>query len=959
MNWSLTLSIIFFISLHFFIVPEFVNWTQSTPTVSRSDSVPFSTFSVDRVLSFIEKVGFEPRQFQSENHRRAMKILREEIQAVTPNNDYMNLEYEEANGSGVNREHGYVVYSDNLSMPIVRLFNERKSKKDDVCILISAHFDSHWTGMGANDDMVHVAMMLEILRNLANPEDESAAIGAPIIFGFLESEEWGLDSSNLLGKHPFTQNCEYLVNLESMGSSKKKFMPVTYGPKQQWFSELLMDKGFQANKLLQNSLFVDVYSSGVVPSGTDSMNYKDKANGPNGGLSGMDLVFTDEAYIYHTKNDDYDHLYPSTIQSSGNFLDMFLQKASTKINNNDFQKDDSEDEYQNFLTFFTLLGDPKVIRGSKIIQIFGTLVLSLLTISVCCIYYLSKKNNLFTQFKKFCFSFFINILIFLFGIVILVLIGFVFMKSPQFSFNFYGYEKKIFIYIFYIYSSFIALISIGINLKRYKDNDLLTIGLIQLFTHSVYSCIVSTIFIKLKLATSYLPLLFLFCHLSLIIGYLIFYAIKNNLILKKFPKFIKILTLLLFSAVFIIIPIFLISEQNWASLDLGIDGLEAICLRLETCDIFLPNLFSLVSTPHTWLILTPIFTYFPLLFHFMTSNSQYQILKDTDKQVNNKNKKKVNNKNKKKVNNKKKANNNKNKKKVNNSQNKNRKKNKNVKHTDNKKENEKEKTTPSKNNKSAFKDSYKTIYRIVFSIVYIALLLILVRTCTQDRYSEDKPGVAIVSLAIVNKERFIKFQPTKSQDFEIYHKIVDGLSDDYSYEIAENCDPSRIFKTKCFKLKKKEGELFSTLIKNHGTISHSKKDIAGTNQQKMTLTVKLNGSENIRGLYKIIICPHQGEFEIKAKKYNSNKEHSSSDFNNTKMHTCIPLVNRIADLKGQGTFFITYPIGETIDITYLTSKDSIENDLLSFTNRLPKYITPYGKLMNWGPSMYQIDLKDI
>ncbi|KAJ3452264.1 hypothetical protein M0812_04028 [Anaeramoeba flamelloides] len=939
MNWSLTISIIFFISLHFFIVPEFVNWTQRTPVVSRSDSVPISTFSVDRVLSFIEKVGFEPRQFQSANHIRAMKILREEIKAVTPNNDYMSIEYDEASGSGSYIGFGDLVYYENMSMPIVRLVNERQSKKDGVCILISAHFDSHWTGMGANDDMVHVAMMLEILGNLANPEDESAAIGAPIIFSFLESEEWGLDSSHLVGKHPFTQNCEYLVNLESMGSSKKKFIPVTYGPKHQWFSELLMDKGFKVNKLLQNSLFADVYSSGVVPSGTDSMNYKDEVNGPNGGLSGMDFVFTDEAYIYHTKNDDFDHLYPSIIQSSGSFLDMFLQKASTKISNNDFQKDDSEDESQNFLTFFTLLGDPKVIRGSKIIQIFGTLVLSLLTVSVCCLYYLSKKNNLFAQFKKMCFSFFINILIFLFGIAILVLIGFVFMKSPQLSFNFYGYEKTIFISIFYIFSSFVAMLGIGINLKKYKEHDFLNIGLVQLFVHSVYSCISSAMFIKLKLATSYLPLLFLFCHLSLIIGYLIFYAIKNNLIFKQSPKFIKILILLLFSAVFIIMPIFLISEQSWTFLDLGIDALEAICLRLEVGDIFLPNLFSLVATTHTWLILIPIFTYFPLLFHFMTSNSQNGIKRNTDKIVNNK--KKVNNKNKKVVN--KNQNNN--------------KKNKNKKNTGN--PIEKEKTTPNKNNVSAFNHSFQTIYRIFLLIVSIALLLILVRTCTQDRYSEDKPGIAIVSLAMVNNERFIKFQPTKSQDFEIYRKIVDGLSDDYTYEIAENCDPSRIFKAKCFKLQKKEGELFSTLIKNHGTINYSKKDIAGSNQQKMTLKVELNGSENIRGHYKIIICPHQGEFEIKAKKYNSNKEHSSFEFNSTHTPKCIPIVNRIADLKEQGTFIITYPIGETIDITYLTSKDSIENDLLSFTNKLPKYITPYGKWMNWGPSMYQIDLKDI
>ncbi|KAL2922775.1 Endoplasmic reticulum metallopeptidase 1 [Bienertia sinuspersici] len=131
-------------------------------------------------------------------------------------------------------------------------------------------------------------------------------------------------------------------------------------------SSLSFDLGFEAGPhpwAIENFALVarypsghvmaqDLFSSGAIKSATDFQVYKEVA-----GLSGLDLAFTDNTAVYHTKNDKVELLKPGSLQHLGeNMLAFLLRAASSSDLVNDNAFTEPEDADQNSAIYFDILG---------------------------------------------------------------------------------------------------------------------------------------------------------------------------------------------------------------------------------------------------------------------------------------------------------------------------------------------------------------------------------------------------------------------------------------------------------------------------------------------------------------------------------------------------------------------------------------------------------------------------
>ena len=185
----------------------------------------------------------------------------------------------------------------------VRNVLARLPGRDPDAVLVSAHYDSPAESVGAADDAVAVAAIVETARALA----AGAQPQYTVIFNINDGEEQGLLGAQAFLLHPWARDVRAFLNLESAGNVGKAIL-FQSGPGNAW----LTARYARAVPYPYGSVIgQDIFQSGAIPSGTDFEVYR------KGGLRGLDVAFYRGGWAYHTALDQLSAIAPGSLQQIG------------------------------------------------------------------------------------------------------------------------------------------------------------------------------------------------------------------------------------------------------------------------------------------------------------------------------------------------------------------------------------------------------------------------------------------------------------------------------------------------------------------------------------------------------------------------------------------------------------------------------------------------------------------
>ena len=167
--------------------------------------------------------------------------------------------------------------------------------------ILTAHYDSVYSGPGAGDDGSGVITMLETARALmAGPRLQN-----DIVFAFTGDEERGMKGIRAFTRHPWAQNVGVVLGLEGRGYHGPSYMFET-SPGNYWLIQQLCKAGVNPRA---NSLMYEVHRR--TPNATDYGAIK------NDGFPGYNVSFVGGLCYYHSANDKPGNLSPASIQHHG------------------------------------------------------------------------------------------------------------------------------------------------------------------------------------------------------------------------------------------------------------------------------------------------------------------------------------------------------------------------------------------------------------------------------------------------------------------------------------------------------------------------------------------------------------------------------------------------------------------------------------------------------------------
>ena len=167
--------------------------------------------------------------------------------------------------------------------------------------VMTAHYDSVYSGPGAADDGSGVITMLETARALmAGPRLQN-----DIVFAFTGDEERGMKGIRAFTRHSWAQNVGVVLGLEGRGNHGPSYMFET-SPRNYWLIQQLCRAGVNPRA---NSLMYEVHRR--TPNTTDYGAIK------NDGFPGYNVAFVGGLCYYHSANDSPANLSPASIQHHG------------------------------------------------------------------------------------------------------------------------------------------------------------------------------------------------------------------------------------------------------------------------------------------------------------------------------------------------------------------------------------------------------------------------------------------------------------------------------------------------------------------------------------------------------------------------------------------------------------------------------------------------------------------
>jgi hypothetical protein len=297
------------------LLTALVAWRERPPS-PKPASIPATEFSAERawrVLSYLaDTIGY--RVSGTPGARRAESYLVARLREIP------GVEVEVQEVSGARPASGRVIgYT--LRNVLARIPGRSRD-----AILLSAHYDTPVESVGAGDDGVAAASLVEVTRALAaGPELDHSVI---VIIN--DGEEQGLLGSHgfVAGArpHPWFRDVRAFVNLESAGPRGKAIL-FQAGVGGGW---LVSAYARSAPYPYGTVLAQDIFQSGAIPSDTDFRIYRDF-----GHLVGLDVALYRGGWAYHTQRDRTWNVTPGTVQQMGeNALALARELASGSLTTN-------------------------------------------------------------------------------------------------------------------------------------------------------------------------------------------------------------------------------------------------------------------------------------------------------------------------------------------------------------------------------------------------------------------------------------------------------------------------------------------------------------------------------------------------------------------------------------------------------------------------------------------------
>ena len=271
-----------------------VLWSERVP-VARPASVPATEFSAERAwptLSMLaDTIGL--RVAGTPGADRALAWLATRARAIP------GAEVEIQDVTGFRSDQADLLVAYRTKNLLIRIPGRARD-----AVLVSSHYDSPTSSVGAVDAGVAVASMLEMAANIA----ASPRLPRTIIFNINGAEEQGLLGAHGFLGHRWMREVRVFIDLESAGTANKALLFQT-GPGHAWLAKRYARS---VPHPYGTVLGQDIFQSGAIPSSTDFEIYRDGAHVP-----GVDIAFYRNGYAYHTQLDRTWNTTPGSVQHMG------------------------------------------------------------------------------------------------------------------------------------------------------------------------------------------------------------------------------------------------------------------------------------------------------------------------------------------------------------------------------------------------------------------------------------------------------------------------------------------------------------------------------------------------------------------------------------------------------------------------------------------------------------------